>query len=205
MRPSFEAAHTFPPLDGNLMQNLSPQLQQRLRQAFVVGVGVYGVACLRSPETFRLLDFVNLAVHETGHLVFGPFGELIGALGGTLLQLIMPLCFVVSFYRRKDRFAAAIVLAWVAQNLWNISVYVGDARAQVLPLVGGGEHDWAYILGEFGMLQHDQALARAVHLAGTLLFGYAMYQALHWSTRTTVPREEPWLSASVPGSGRPRA
>lgn len=165
------------------MQTLSPRHQQRLRQALVIGISVYGIACLRSPETFRLLDFVNLPVHETGHLVFAPFGEFISALGGTLLQLIMPLCFVVSFHRRKDHFAAAIVLAWVAQNLWNISVYIADARAQVLPLVGGGEHDWAYILGRLGMLEHDQSLARAVRFAGALLFGWAMLRAWHWSTR----------------------
>ena len=32
-----------------------------------------------------LLDGVNLAIHETGHLVFGPFGEFIGFAGGTNL------------------------------------------------------------------------------------------------------------------------
>jgi len=39
-----------------------------------------------------------------------------------------------------------VALWWVAQNLWNISVYVKDARAEELPLVGGGEHDWNYLL-----------------------------------------------------------
>jgi len=182
------------------MQSLSPPLHARLRQALVVGVALYGIACLRSPQTFRLLDFVNLAVHETGHLVFAPFGELVGALGGTLLQLIMPLCFVVSFYRRNDRFAASIVLGWVAQNLGNISVYIADARALELPLVGGGEHDWAYILGEFGLLQHDLSIARTVLLAGMLLFACAMLSALYWSTPVPDSQDQPERSRASAGT-----
>ena len=34
------------------------------------------------------LRAVDLAIHETGHLVFAPFGEIITALGGTLFQLL---------------------------------------------------------------------------------------------------------------------
>ncbi|HVE79375.1 MAG TPA: hypothetical protein VNA89_10960, partial [Gemmatimonadaceae bacterium] len=126
------------------------------RLAFVAFLGIYGVRCLVRPDEYRLLDNVDVAIHETGHLVFAPFGEFITALGGTLFQLIVPLAFVVAFLRRGDRFAASVVLWWVAQNLWNISVYVRDARAQVLPLVGGGEHDWAYLLAELDLLPRDQ-------------------------------------------------
>lgn len=163
-------------------------------------IAIYGIVCIRSPETFRLLDFVNLPVHETGHLVFAFFGAFVAALGGTLLQLIMPLCFVISFHRRKDHFAAAIVLAWVAQNLWNISVYIADARAQVLPLVGGGEHDWAYILGRLGLLEHDQAIAVGVRYAGVVLFAFAMLRAWHWSTPS--PDAHAPGAGEIPGSGQ---
>jgi hypothetical protein len=73
------------------------------------------------------------------------------------------------FAKRGDRHAATVPLWWVAQNLWNISVYVRDARVQELPLVGGGEHDWAYLLGRFGLLTYDQGIGRGVHAFGTLL------------------------------------
>ena len=66
----------------------------------------------------------------------------------------------------------------MAQNLWNVSVYVRDARSQDLPLVGGGEHDWAYLLGETGLLAHDQAIGRAVHALGGVVFVCAI--ALGW-------------------------
>jgi len=36
--------------------------------------------------------------------------------------------------------------------------------------VGGGEHDWAYLLGELGLLRQDRAIAGAVRFAGVFLF-----------------------------------
>jgi hypothetical protein len=125
---------------------------------------------LLHPERYGFLDSLDLAIHETGHLVFGPFGELIGYLGGTLMQLIVPAVFVWYFLRRGDRHAATVALWWLAQNCWNISVYVRDARAQELPLVGGGEHDWTYLLDRFDLLEKDLAIGRAVHLAGVVLY-----------------------------------
>src|SRR2546427_868842 len=88
------------------------------------------------PDHVGWLDGVDLAIHEAGHPLFGVFGEFIGFLGGTLMQLLMPSLFVWYFTRRGDRHAATVALWWVAQNLWNVSVYVKDARAEELPLVG---------------------------------------------------------------------
>jgi len=105
--------------------------------------------------------------------VFSPFGEIIQFAGGTLFQLIVPCTFLVYFLRfapRRDEFAASVALWWVAVNLWNIAVYMADARTQELPLVGGGEHDWAYLFGRAGWLAHDTQIARGVHALGALLF-----------------------------------
>ena len=148
-----------------------------VKRGFVVFLGVYGVVCMTRPESAWLLNSVDLAIHETGHVVFTPFGEFLHFLGGTLFQLIVPLAFVASFLRRGDRFAAAVVLWWVAQNLWNIAVYAADARSQLLPLVGGGVHDWAYLLGRMDLLAHDQLVARAIHLIGILVFGASVVMA----------------------------
>lgn len=141
-----------------------------VRLAILLLLAAYGVVCLRSPGGGHFLDAVDLAIHETGHLVFAPFGEIITALGGTLFQLLVPLAFAGYFLKRGDRFGVAACAWWVAQNLWNISVYVADARAQELPLVGGGEHDWAFLLGEWGWLRHDTGIARGIFVAGVLLF-----------------------------------
>ncbi len=124
--------------------------------------------------TYRWLDSLDLAIHETGHLVFGFGGETLTALGGTLLQLLVPAAFAVALWRQGDRHGATVPLWWLGQNCWNISVYVQDARAQELPLVGGGEHDWAMLLGSAGWLEHDTVLGRMVYLTGVVLYGIAV-------------------------------
>jgi cyclophilin family peptidyl-prolyl cis-trans isomerase/HEAT repeat protein len=136
----------------------------------IVILAVYGFITFSDPSRYRLLDNVDLAIHEAGHIFFAPFGEFVGYLGGTLLQLIVPLTFFGYFLYHRNRYAAAVLLWWVGQNLWNISVYIKDARSLELPLVGGGEHDWAYLLGELGLLHRDQAIGQTVFLLGVLLY-----------------------------------
>ncbi len=126
-----------------------------------------------NPGHYGWLDSLDLAIHEFGHPLFGLFGEFIGFLGGTLMQLLMPAIFVAYFWRQGDRHAAMVALWWVAQNLWNVSVYVQDARAEELPLVGGGEHDWNYLLGTLGLLKQDQLVGGGVRLAGVLVYAWS--------------------------------
>ena len=154
------------------------------RLALTLVLALYAIPLMRHPESGSFLDGIDLAIHETGHLVFGPFGEVIGFAGGTLFQLIVPATFVLYFAKRGDRHAATVALWWIAQNLWNISVYVRDARAQELPLVGGGEHDWAYLLGRFGLLAHDQGVGRAVHAIGTIVCIVAIAAGVRFATAT---------------------
>ena len=66
----------------------------RFRQALVLVLAAYGFVCLRDPAEYRLLDAVDLPIHETGHLVFAPFGEFLQFLGGSLFQVLFPLAFV---------------------------------------------------------------------------------------------------------------
>src|SRR5438309_1129081 len=140
--------------------------ERRARLALTALLAVYGAFLILNPGHYGWLDSLDLAIHEFGHPLFGIFGEFVGFLGGTLMQLLMPAIFVAYFWRRGDRHAAMVALWWVAQNLWNVSVYVQDARAEELPLVGGGEHDWNYLLGRLGLLQQDRVIGGAVRLVG---------------------------------------
>ena len=85
-----------------------------------------------------------------------------------------PAAFAVALWRKRDRHGATVPLWWMAQNCWNVSVYVRDARTQELPLVGGGEHDWALLLGRFGWLERDQVLGGAIYLVGVVLYAVAI-------------------------------
>ena len=144
----------------------------RARIGGIVLVALYALRRLADAEHWDLLDDLNLAVHEAGHLVFAPLGEMMATLGGSLFQVLVPLAFVFYFARTRQRFAAAVTLAWVGASLLNVSRYIGDARAQELPLLGGENavHDWWWILIEWDLLARDLVIARAVHASGALAF-----------------------------------
>lgn len=144
------------------------------RLGFTILLALYGFSILRHPDAGSLMDNVDLPIHETGHLLFRPFGEFMQFAGGTLFQVIMPCVFVGYFIKRTDWHAASIALWWVGQNFWNISVYASDARAQELPLVGGGEHDWAYMLERLHQLPQDQAIGHAAWTIGVVLYVIAI-------------------------------
>ncbi len=171
-------------------------MNANLRRLFTAVLCLWGLYDLAHPGRGTLLDGVDLAIHETGHLVFGPFGEFIGFAGGTLFQLIMPLMFVVYFWRRSDGHAASVALWWVGQNCGHVATYIADARAQELPLVGGGEHDWFYLLSATGQLPHDLGIARAVRATGVLLIVGATIWGLVAAGR--VPVDEEAVATSQP-------
>lgn len=148
-------------------------LSRVARVALTTALLVYGIAIVRAGE-FAAIDNVNLPIHETGHIVFGPFGELLGAMGGSLFQVIVPAVFVGYFLRRRDQFAASVALWWVAENLWYVATYVADAQEQALPLVGGGEHDWAFILAELDVLRYDDRIAAMIRFVGIVIFVVAV-------------------------------
>jgi len=148
--------------------------ERRWRTGLTVVLALYGWICLRAPADYRWLDSLDLAIHETGHLVFAFGGAMLTTLGGTLFQLMIPAAFAVALWHQGDRHGATIPLWWLGQNCWNVSVYIRDARTQLLPLVGGGEHDWAILLDQAGWLERDQTIAGAVYLAGVVLYAIAI-------------------------------
>lgn len=129
----------------------------------------------------RVLDDANLLIHEAGHPIFGLLGDTLGLYGGTLLQLLLPAVFAFYFYRRSEPLGAALCGGWFFENFWNIARYMADARAQALPLVGGGEHDWTQIFAAWHVLPHDIQIARGVEglgWAGYLYCGFVLARGL---------------------------
>ncbi|HEY9854864.1 MAG TPA: hypothetical protein V6D05_03940, partial [Stenomitos sp.] len=122
--------------------------------AVVSLAGLYFLKCALNPHKWDLLDSFTLFVHEAGHPLFGVFGEFMGMAGGTLMQLIVPAAFIVSFLRQGQPFSSTLMWFWLGNSLLYCSVYSGDAQAQALPLFGAGDriHDWNYMLGSLNML-----------------------------------------------------
>jgi hypothetical protein len=123
-------------------------------------------------DTWTLLDNIDLAIHEAGHIVFMPFGEFMMVLGGSLFQVLVPAVFVGYFATRRQWYSAFFLLLWLGQSCFNVSYYIGDARARVLPLLSGDPttHDWTWLLIQLDLLQHDRGIGNAVRSFGLLLF-----------------------------------
>jgi hypothetical protein len=141
-----------------------------------LGLACYGFASLlilwlahSDPYWVYVLDSANLAFHEAGHPLFSLLSDRLTVYGGTLAQLMFPLLVLVSFYRQRATGSCAFAVLWLGENLFNIAVYMADARVQLLPLVGNGEHDWAEIFSRWGVLQWDTGLASLVRMTGWLL------------------------------------
>jgi hypothetical protein len=113
-----------------------------------------------------ILDDFNLIVHEAGHPIFGAFGESAGLWGGTLAQLLLPLLIAGAFLYERAALSFCFAMVWFFENFLNVARYIADARAQELPLVGGGEHDWNNILSRHDLLDKDTQIASVVSTIG---------------------------------------
>jgi hypothetical protein len=164
-----------------------------LRLLALPAIVAYAAQRLAHADYWDFLDDVNLAIHEAGHLVFQPFGDHGMTLGGSLFQVLVPLVFVGYFAWHRQRYAAAVVLSWVAINLLNVAHYVGDARAQELPLLGGENsvHDWWYLLTVWDALPMDQVIAARLRLAATVSWMFSAAGALAFAREPSRPRASP--------------
>ena len=136
---------------------------------FAAGFGLFLLVLLRSEPGFVfLLDHANLLFHEAGHPVIGLFSERLEPYGGTIGQLVFPCVLAVSFWRKRQAFAAAAAVIWFFENCLNIARYMADARALQLPLVGGGDHDWNTILNRWNLLQFDTRIAATLKIIAWL-------------------------------------
>jgi hypothetical protein len=125
----------------------------------------------RSSGVLLMMDLVFVPIHEGGHLLFRFFGEFLAVAGGTILQLSVPLMLAAFFIFQRQVPGTAFCLFFFFEQFLPIATYMADARAQELPLLTAGDgeyviHDWAYLFGRLGVLEHDTAIAHAVRVLG---------------------------------------
>ena len=130
----------------------------------------------------------NLVFHEAGHLIFSPLGQFMTVLGGSLMQVLIPVIAAIAFVRQGQPFGAAICVWWAGQNLVDLAPYIGDARALQLMLLGGRTgaevegHDWEFILTRLRLVHRDQAIGRFAHALGMVI----MIGSLAFAARSIV-------------------
>lgn len=136
-----------------------------------------GIVCLCAYTLFLLYaafdrtgflfpDNANLIIHEGGHFFFSWFGRTIMILGGTLGELLVPFLCAIYFFTQREVFGVAFSCFWFFENFPYIGTYMADARAGVLPLVGGGEHDWETLFSQWGIIMKDQNIGATVRYLG---------------------------------------
>jgi hypothetical protein len=158
-----------------------------LRLVFAVLLTVYFLWITLTPMQGSFLDLVDLPIHETGHLLFTPFGEFLMIAGGSLFQIMFPAVFVGYFVWHYKYYSAAIVLFWVGQSIINVFIYAADAQVMQLVLTSGltgsegSFHDWNYMLNRVGLLSSTNTVAGMIRAAGTLTIIAASIFSIYYS------------------------
>jgi len=127
---------------------------------------------------YSFLDNINLPIHEFGHVLFTPFGELMHFLGGSITQIVFPAVFVVAFFLKKDLFAVGVTALWTGESMINVSYYAADAREQSIPLIGG-QHDWACILSDLNLLIYDDLIGGIFFFFGSMIMIAGLLLAIY--------------------------
>lgn len=126
----------------------------------------------------------NLIFHEAGHVLFMPFGEFMTILGWSLFQCMLPMSLMFVFYFRENNFFAALFcLWWTGQNLTDVALYISDASARSLPLIGGMSeeaHDWWNILTMLDLLKYDHTLWLTAHYVGMFFMLSALFLGVRY-------------------------
>ena len=154
---------------------------------------------------FLFLDWVNLAIHEAGHPLFGVFagpdevgpGYTLMILGGTLLELIVPFTLASIFFFRREVPGVAFCLFWFFENFLYIGRYMATARTMDILLVGGDEHDWEVLFTHWNILVHDQQIGQAMNLLAWL----GMLSTVAWFAHRSFRGSSPARHATLHGMG----
>jgi len=160
---------------------LPDEIQRRLNLYKAVGVllliAVWGWFALVKSDQTPIFVYLNIAVHEIGHVLFQPFGELTMLIMGSGFEVLFP--FVVGavfLLRKRDLVSTAVAWGWAASALASAATYIADADDGRLALLGvtgpDAAGDWERILG----VEFFDKVYLADSIAGTVrTFGYALW------------------------------
>lgn len=151
-----------------------------LKIIILIIVSMYFFKIIKSPMDWHFIDNVNLIFHEAGHIIFSPFGEFVKILGGSIMQILIPLIIFIYFHINNQRFSASIILFWFSQSIINVSIYAKDAIFMDLPLIGGENviHDWNYIFSNLNILEYSSKVSYYITLIAIIFYILAIIYGL---------------------------
>src|SRR5258708_23471254 len=111
--------------------------------SWLVVYALFLLHAFRDTSGFLFPDFVNLMIHEAGHLFFSWGGNTLMLLGGTLGELLVPLLCAIYFLFPRQTHGFVFSAFWFFYNSSYIGTYLNDARTNALPLVSSEIRDWS--------------------------------------------------------------
>jgi hypothetical protein len=167
---------------------LPDEIERRLTVYKAVGalllIAVWGWFALVKNDQTPIFVYLNIAVHEIGHVLFRPFGELTMLIMGSGFEALFPFAVgVVFLIRKRDLVSTAVSWGWSASALASAATYIADADDGRLALLGAAgpdtAGDWERILGErfFDKVYLADSIAAKVRTAGYVLWFVALGMA----------------------------
>ena len=194
---------------------LPDDIQRRLNVYKAVGalvlIAVWGWFALVKNDQTPIFVYLNIAVHEIGHILFRPFGELTMLIMGSGFEVLFPFAVgAVFLLRKRDLLSTAVAWGWAASALASAATYIADADDGRLALLGAtgpdAAGDWERILGEefFDKVYLADSIAGTVRTFGYVLWIVALGLAI-WAIirnraqeRATDPTRRPTVTPSPP-------
>jgi hypothetical protein len=149
-------------------------------------------------------------VHEVGHKLFSPFGNLVMLIMGTGFQILFPLLVGLAFaVWRRDLIAWGICWAWSANAMCDGARYIFDAPRGELMLLGAsdGLGDWSKILGpeHFDKLYLADRLSAQVRTVGIITWFVAVGLVLFALVRNVLAGRRAAAAEKVRATAKPSA
>ena len=176
------------------------------RKAYIAWLAFYAIflgSVFLSDGAFLVIDHVNLAFHEAGHLFLRWYGPMIrlegrnaGIWGGLIFQWAAPIVMTAYFYSKRCMPGFICCLFWFFENWLFTAAYMVSARTPLLVTVGGVqyvERDWFTIFSGLGVLQYNYQIAGVVHYLGRFGMLGCVAGLGYWWWKSTRPVPEPWL------------
>jgi hypothetical protein len=195
-------------MDPLLPVQLPDDIERRLTVHKAAGalllIAVWGWFALVKNDQTPIFVYLNIAVHEIGHVLFRPFGELTMLIMGSGFEVLFPFAVgVVFLIRRLDFVSTAVSWGWSASALASAATYIADADDGRLALLGATgpdtAGDWERILGEqfFDKVYLADSIGAKVRTAGYVLWFVALGMAA-WVIIRDRLQERPAVAISRP-------
>jgi hypothetical protein len=146
------------------------------------------------------LYFVEFGVHEASHMIVSFLPSIMVAMAGSIGEISFTVLILIATLKAKSYFTSIFASLWVMLAFNSVGRYIADARTELLPLMGPSDnvqHDWHFILNQFGWLNLDTIIGNTVRGVGNFIGAVALLMGLWLMYRKLVQKPMPIVSTDI--------